>query len=172
MTALSASGMQTTAVAFWAPSIARLEQCYLLHFLLTERSSSPVMHIRERPSSASLSYLVVLGNNDATVRSWALNTPVLGQLSALSTYLGHAGPVRTVAYASMGDSERIVSGSDDAEIAIWDGDSDKPVRKICGHEAAILSISVSGDKVFSSSKDKTIRVWDLNTGDNISIIRG
>jgi WD40 repeat protein len=128
------------------------------------------MHIRERPSSVS--YFVVLGNNDATVRSWALHTPVFGQLNPLATYLGHTGPVRTVAYARMRDSERIVSGSDDAEIAIWDGNSDKLVRKICGHEAAILSISVSGDKVFSGSKDKTIRVWDLDTGDNISIIRG
>ena len=72
----------------------------------------------------------------------------------------------------MRDSKRIVSGSDDAEIAIWDGDSDRLVRKICGHKAAILSISVSGDKVFSSSRDKTIRVWDLDTGDNITIIRG
>jgi len=128
------------------------------------------MHIREQPSS--ISYVVVLGNNDATVRSWALHTPMSGQLSPLSTYLGHTGPVRTVAYARMGDSERIVSGSDDAEIAIWDGSSDELVRKFSGHKAAILSISVSGDRVFSSSKDKTIRVWDLDTGDNISIIRG
>lgn len=128
------------------------------------------MHIREQPSS--ISYVVVLGNNDATVRSWALHAPMSGQLSPLSTYLGHTGPVRTVAYARMGDSERIVSGSDDAEIAIWDGNSDELVRKFSGHKAAILSISVSGDRVFSSSKDKTIRVWDLDTGDNISIIRG
>ncbi len=122
--------------------------------------------------SSLVSHMVVPGNNDATVRSWALNTSMSGQLSPLSTYLGHTGPVRAVAYARMGDSKRIVSGSDDAEIGIWDGDSDRLVRKICGHEAAILSISVSGDKLFSSSKDKTVRVWDLDTGDNISIIYG
>ncbi len=116
--------------------------------------------------------MIIPGNNDTTVRSWALNTPISDQLSSLSTYSCHTGPVRTVAYAHMGDSKRIVSGSDDAQIAVWDGDSDKLVRKICGHEAAVLSISVSGDKIFSSSKDKTIRVWGLDTGDNISIIHG
>ena len=120
-----------------------------------------------------LRYLTVtfLGNEDATVRSWALNTLTSGQLSPLSTYRGHTGPVRAVAYAHMRDSERIISGADDTEIVIWDGDSDC-LRRISGHEAAILSISVLGEKVFSSSGDKTIRVWDLNTGENISIIRG
>src|SRR5258708_4315633 len=122
--------------------------------------------------SSMVSHMVVPGNNDATVRSWALNPPMSGQLSPLSTYLGHTGPVRTVAYARMRDSKRIVSGSDDAEIRIWDGASDRLVRKICGHEDAILSVSVSADKIFSSSKDKTIRVWDLDTGENISIIYG
>jgi WD40 repeat protein len=129
-------------------------------------------NVHPRATFFLMPYVVVLGNNDGTVRSWALNTPIVGQLNPLSTYRGHTGPVRTVAYARMGDSERIVSGSDDAEIAIWDGDSDRLVRKICGHDAAVLSISVSGHKAFSSSRDKTIRVWDLDTGDNISIICG
>ena len=79
--------------------------------------------------------------------------------------------MRTVAYARMG--EMIISGSEDAEIVVWEGgDSNKLVRRIRGHNDAILSISVSGDKIFSSSKDKTIRVWDLDTGDNGLIIRG
>ncbi len=72
----------------------------------------------------------------------------------------------------MGNSKRIVSGSDDVEIGTWDGDSDRLVRKLCGHEGAIFSVSVSDDNLFSGSKDKTLRVWDLDTGDNISIICG
>jgi hypothetical protein len=45
------------------------------------------MHIRERPSRTP--YVVIPGNNDATIRSWALNTPISGKLTPLSTYLGH-----------------------------------------------------------------------------------
>ena len=126
------------------------------------------MHIRELPSRVS--YVVISGNKDTTVRSWSLNNPVSGKLSPLSTYRGHTGPVRTVAYARMG--EIIVSGSDDAEIAIWEGESDTIVRKFSGHDGAVLSVFVFGDKILSSSKDKTIRLWDLDTGDNMSTIRG
>ena len=68
--------------------------------------------------------------------------------------------------------ERIVSGSEDGEIAFWKvgntPDSNEWVWKKQGHDGAILSICVSGDKIFSSSKDKPIRVWDLDTGDNRS----
>ena len=68
--------------------------------------------------------------------------------------------------------ERIVSGSEDGEIAVWKvgntPDSNEWVWKKQGHDGAILSICVSGDKIFSSSKDKPIRVWDLDTGDNRS----
>jgi WD40 repeat protein len=127
-----------------------------------------VTHIRERPFRVT--YVVAVGNDDATVRTWTLNTPISDQLSLLSTYHGHSGPVRTVSYARMG--EGIVSGSDDTEIAIWEGEGDTPIRKLRGHDGAVLSICVSGDKIFSSSEDKTIRVWDLDTGDIKSIIRG
>lgn len=69
--------------------------------------------------------------------------------------------------------ESVVSGSENAEIMVWEGGkSDKLVRRIPGHDGAILSVSISRDKIFSSSKDKTIRVWDLDTGDNVLIICG
>ena len=62
--------------------------------------------------------------------------------------------------------ERIVSGSEDAEIAVWEGgDSNKLVWKLKGHDGVVLSIAVVGEKIFSSSEDKTIRVWDLDTGE-------
>lgn len=69
--------------------------------------------------------------------------------------------------------ERIVSGSEDAEIAVWEGgDSNKLVWKLKEHDGMILSIAVVGEKIFSSSEDKTILVWDLDTGHIESIIDG
>ena len=71
--------------------------------------------------------------------------------------------MRAVAYAH--NDERIISGSEDTEIAVWEGGgSNKLVWKIRGHDGPILSISVSGEEIFSSSEDKTIRVWALDTG--------
>jgi WD40 repeat protein len=67
--------------------------------------------------------------------------------------------------------ERIVSGSEDAEIAVWEGgESNKLIWKQQGQDGAKLSMAIAGEKIFSSSEDKTIRVWDLDTGDIKSII--
>jgi len=68
-----------------------------------------------------------------------------------------------VAYAWGG--EFIVSGSANAEIAVWEGSlSDKCLRQFGGHGGAVLSIRVFDDKIFSSSEDRTIRIWELSTG--------
>jgi WD40 repeat protein len=107
--------------------------------------------------------VLISGNEDKTVRSWTLDAPFSAKLGLLSIYSGHTGPVKTVACAHSGD--RIISGSEDAEIAVWEGGkSNRIVWKIRGHDGPILSISVSGEEIFSSSEDKTIRVWALDTG--------
>jgi WD40 repeat protein len=68
-----------------------------------------------------------------------------------------------VTYARGG--ELIVSGSASAEIAIWEGRaSDKRILQFVGHGGPVLSICVSDEKIFSSSEDRTIRIWDLSTG--------
>ena len=77
-----------------------------------------------------------------------------------------------MAYARGG--EFIVSGSADAEIAVWKGIlSDKCLRRFGGHGGAVLSIRVFDDKIFSSSEDRTIRIWELSTGHALkSILTG
>ena len=68
-----------------------------------------------------------------------------------------------MAYARGG--EFIVSGSADAEIAVWEGSlSDKCLRQFGGHGGAVLSIRVFDEKIFSSSEDRTVRIWELSTG--------
>lgn len=160
--------MQKAAIVFCPPSIATLEQCHPLHSPLMGMSCFQVKHIRDRPR---LTYVATVGNDDATVRSWTLDDHMPGMLSPLLTYRGHTSPVRTVTYARKG--ERIVSGSEDAEIAVWEGgDSNELLWKLQGHDGVIISIAVAGEKIFSGSEDKTIRVWDLDTGDVESIIHG
>jgi WD40 repeat protein len=114
---------------------------------------------------------VISGNDDTTVRSWTLGAHISDKLCPLSIYSGHTSPVTTVSYAYSG--ERIISGSEDAEIAVWEGgDSNKLVWKFREHDGPILSISVFGEEIFSSSEDKTIRVWALDTGAHRIVIPG
>ena len=70
--------------------------------------------------------------------------------------------------------ELIVSGSASAEIAVWEGQaSDKRILQFVGHSGPVLSLCVADEKIFSSSEDRTIRIWDLSTGEGLlSILHG
>ncbi len=78
---------------------------------------------------------------------------------------GHKGLVNAVAVTP--DGKRIVSGSGDKTIRVWDLEAGAPIGSpIEGHEGWVNTIAVTpdGKRIVSGSGDKTIRVWDLETG--------
>ncbi|XP_031568029.1 kinesin-like protein KIF21A [Actinia tenebrosa] len=53
----------------------------------------------------------------------------------------------------------------------------KPSALVCtyaatGHNSAVLSVDVTDDYMFTGSKDKTVKVWDLNTGEEVMSLSG
>ena len=60
--------------------------------------------------------------------------------------------------------EKIVSGSEDMSIKIWDPNDDyNCIKTLLEHEDAVCSLMELKDgKIVSGSKDKTIRIWDPN----------
>ena len=64
------------------------------------------------------------------------------------------------------DGGRIVSGSGDGTIRIWNLDSATEILKIDALEGWVRSVAVSPDShwIASSSDDNTIRPWDVTTG--------
>ena len=75
--------------------------------------------------------------------------------------LGHQGTVHAV--ASLPDG-RLVSGSADNTIRIWDIDLGSS-KALVGHNGAVRCIEPLTKNSFASgSEDKTIRVWDSSTG--------
>ncbi|KAI0046388.1 hypothetical protein FA95DRAFT_1679826, partial [Auriscalpium vulgare] len=78
---------------------------------------------------------------------------------------GHTYYVNSVAFSP--DGRRIVSGSADNTIRIWDAETGQPVgtpRK--GHTDFVLSVAFSpdGTRVISGSSDRTVCIWDAETG--------
>ncbi|KAL0957198.1 hypothetical protein HGRIS_003290 [Hohenbuehelia grisea] len=68
------------------------------------------------------------------------------------------------------DGTRIVSGSYDKTIRIWDATTGEQVGEaLRGHEAGVMSVAFShdGTRIVSGSYDKTIRIWDATTGEQV-----
>ena len=88
----------------------------------------------------------------------------------IRTLRGHSNYVRSVAVAG----NRIVSGSDDNTVRIWDIHSGRLVRTLVGHSYGVRSVTIAEDKIVSGAayRDNTVKVWDVNTGRLIRTLRG
>jgi len=121
---------------------------------------------------------VVSGAVDKTVRVWDLERG-----EELLVLAGHTGSV--LAAAITPDSRKVISGSEDGTLRVWDLESgelrgtlrqSETERAISGkaHAGGILAVAVTPDgrRVVSASKDWTLKVWDLETGEMLHTLRG
>lgn len=87
---------------------------------------------------------------------------------------GHELDVVTVAYSP--DGGRIVTGSRDWTVRIWDADDGATLAVLRGHEYAVQSAAWSPDgrRIASSGAygDQTLRMWDSDSGRELSSVRG
>ena len=77
---------------------------------------------------------------------------------------GHANSVFTAAY--MPESGKLLSGSRDAKIKLWDPGQGYALQEtVAAHTFALNSLSLShkADTFVTGSMDKTIKVWDKTT---------
>lgn len=81
---------------------------------------------------------------------------------------GHKHAVASVAFSP--DGKRVISGSYDMTIRVWDAKTGEVViGPLEGHQNRVHSVAVSpnGKQLVSGSEDRTIRVWDLAAADPI-----
>lgn len=76
----------------------------------------------------------------------------------------HSGSVLSVAYSP--DGSRIVSGSADNSIRLWDARTGAQLHVLLSHTKSVRSVAFSpnGKEILSGSDDLTVKVWDASTG--------
>ncbi|SRR5258706_5063048 len=80
-------------------------------------------------------------------------------------WIGHGDPVISLSCSPNG--HRIISGSGDNTIRIWDVETGATVGSpLEGHTGFVRSVAYSPDgrHIASGSDDMTIRIWDAETG--------
>ena len=81
---------------------------------------------------------------------------------------GHTGGISCVQF----DGNRIVSGSHDKTIKVWNVKTNSPwsVMTLAGHSGEVRCMHLEGNRLVSGSTDLTIKVWDLSISVNWSSI--
>jgi WD40 repeat protein len=94
-----------------------------------------------------------------TTSDWSSISPVIE---------GHLDCVNSVAYSS--DGARVVSGSSDMTVRVWDAQAGKQLSVLKGHSNWVLSAEFSSDAahIVSGSSDRTVRVWDVSTSKQLT----
>lgn len=141
--------------------------------------------------------LIYSASQDRTVKVWRAQDGVLCR-----TLEGHAHWVNTLAlnvdyvlrtgpmqlgssaknlleyarmrYESVGE-EKLVSGSDDFTLFLWKPEKEKkPIARMTGHQQLIndVKFAPNGRIIASASFDKSIKLWESNTGIYIASLRG
>ena len=156
--------------------------------IIGEHKKTLMGHTR-RVNSVSFSpdgKILASGSGDATIRLWDINTGTHKQ-----TFKGHTGYVSSVSFSP--DGKTLASGSADSTICLWHVNTGVLIKKITGHKTGIfkkvlgkiglleipddtyvlcVSFSPDGKTLASGSRDNTIRLWDVNTGESKQILRG
>ncbi|MCL4860899.1 MAG: WD40 repeat domain-containing protein [Caldilineaceae bacterium] len=106
-------------------------------------------------------YYMVSGSGDRTMIYWDMRN-----LTEVRTF-GPISPVNDVAFSP--DGQQVLSGHDDPLLRLWDVNSAGSEPRIyVGHTDPISAVSFSHDGRFAlSGAEDALRVWDIESGDQI-----
>ncbi len=88
------------------------------------------------------------------------------------TFSGHTDDVTACAFSP--DGKRIVSGSRDRTLRLWDTASGKEIATLKGHAEAVTAclFCSQGRRILSAEDDGTLTLWDTDTFKELKSFRG
>ncbi|MBW4661725.1 MAG: NACHT domain-containing protein [Drouetiella hepatica Uher 2000/2452] len=142
--------------------------------------------------------LLATNNGDNTVKIWDVsqiyrslssdssssNVPL--SIPRLRTLKGHGGRIYGIAFLL--DSDRLITGSEDQTLRLWEISTGNCLRVFEGHSRYVLSVAASPnvanhqeikshraenqELIASGSDDQTIRLWNVHTGECLRVLEG
>lgn len=101
------------------------------------------------------------GSSDKTVRLWDIQSG-----ECVRMLIGHHSAVNALSFSSDG---RLCASAEDDRILLWDLASGKLLQTLLGHDTNqrihTLSFNRNGRLLCSGSTDQTVRVWNIDEGD-------
>ncbi len=84
----------------------------------------------------------------------------------------HSGGVMSLAWHP--DGRKLLSGSDDYTLKLWDGQTGTCLRTFQGHQKDVWDVAWNpdGTMIASSSSDRTIKLWNPETGACLTTLAG
>ncbi|KAI3795137.1 hypothetical protein L1987_37785 [Smallanthus sonchifolius] len=99
----------------------------------------------------------ISGSTDCTIKIW---DPSLRVNELRATLKGHTRTVRAIS----SDRGKIVSGSDDRYVLVWDKQTTQLLEELKGHDAEVsCARMLSGERVLTAAYDGTVKMWDVKT---------
>ena len=107
----------------------------------------------------------ILFNQKNKIIIWSLSKEK--QVACLD---GHSDVITAILSLS---NHKVISGSQDKDIRIWDMKESVFIGKLEGHKKTILALAISLDEeiLVSSSEDRTIRTWNLAERKQIQVLK-
>jgi WD40 repeat protein len=114
---------------------------------------------------------ITSGSADGNVE-YKKNWPILDSLLRQRFLLRHSTDLCCAAFSP--DGSKIVSGSDDSIVRVWDSNTSKVIQELKGHtdRARSVAFSPNGSRIVSGSHDHTARVWDAESGIQLRTLEG
>lgn len=106
----------------------------------------------------------ISGSADCTVKVW---DPSLRGSELQATLKGHTGAVRAIT----SDKVRIVTGSDDQRVLVWDKVTGKQLVELKTHNDRISCVRMLRDCcVLTASHDGTVKMWDVRMETSVATV--